>query len=210
MRFLKYISEEQNKVQEWVEALQHSCGQYLKESPKGSPPLYRGLNKPIAGDGIAVISVNLRHRAPRDTALDYHNMINEYFTERFGYPFRNGVFATTSEATASMYGTANFMIPADGYEILGSPTIEDMTQFISEIEYEVSRSLGDGEELLPDLIHEVLWDELDRHTWLTNLPSLLKRARGCEFMFFVDKYVAVAQDSEVGMAVLQKLGVIEW
>jgi hypothetical protein len=208
MRFLRYISEERQSTEKWVETIKSSCQQYLSESPPGSRPLLRGLHNPVE-DGIAIIRVNLQDRPPRDTNLEYHKIINQYFIDRFGYPFRNGVFATTSEPQASMYGEPHYFIPVGQYRVLGSPTVEDMTDLVSEIEYMIDRNNDDnGFEMDINDYSELIISELDEHAWLTSLPDLLKRARGCEWMFYVERYLAISRSRNPGLEALIKLGLV--
>ena len=117
----------------FMETVKSDCQPYLQAIDYAlyDRMLYRG----VIGTTKEYIAktVRLEDRAPKDINLDLHNMINEYFNEYYGAPFRNSIHVTADEPQAWEYayggyksGSVYTIFPVGNYDFLWSPKISDM------------------------------------------------------------------------------------
>ena len=65
-------------------------------------------------------------RKPTSTNPEHHAIWNNWFTENFGHPYRNGIFVTGDQLVASTYGTMYHIFPIGQYSILWNPKVGDL------------------------------------------------------------------------------------
>lgn len=153
--------EETSNTRKVAEILIRDCSQYLRDVDYAVDTyrLYRGMGNRNTETSESVIpdvlyfneiDVN-RKRKPTDVKIKYHNMLNDYFTKNYGYPFRNGVFVTGNINAAKKYGYLVVIFPIDGYKFAWSPDVDDMIYFRKdnyskilndEVEYKTSDMKG--------------------------------------------------------------------
>ena len=104
----------------FLEAIQYKTDTYK---------LFRGAGK---STNPAVILPGFRqNRKPSDTPLKIHKAVNKVFRNKFGVPFRNGIFATGSYDQASAYGNRVYIvIPCHEFKFLWSPGVHDLYDFM--------------------------------------------------------------------------------
>lgn len=103
------------------------CQPYLKQTEPGRY-MYRGLGDPGRGSIEPMLKkdVRLDKRTPMDSTDDLHALINDYFIEKHGAPFRNAMFATGDRALAGEYGKIYSVFPIGNFEFLWSPDVKDL------------------------------------------------------------------------------------
>ena len=70
--------------------------------------------------------VRLDNRSPNAMDFDMHTVLNNYFTEEFGEPFRNAIFASGDNDNAETFGYSYFIFPIGRFTFLWSPHIDDL------------------------------------------------------------------------------------
>jgi len=134
MKFKKYISLNEYKYYEdawkdfkndWFKILKN-CKSYLKEfeSSGSKISLYRG-NKYLGKSLVKKDSRLESNRIPSDTPQEVHEISNRIFKKIFGWPVRNGVFATSNQANAIEYGRLWMFFPIGNYKYVWSTKYED-------------------------------------------------------------------------------------
>lgn len=99
------------------------CQPYLSEQTFNVHPLYRGI---VTSTNETMIKKRRRRdREPLSTTKEMHQVINQWFIDKFGKPYRNGVFATP-QPKVNLYGTKHEMFPIDQYSICWSPHVSDL------------------------------------------------------------------------------------
>jgi hypothetical protein len=101
----------------YIEVLKHTDGAPLFRGYKGS----RFTNV----EGFNVIEPNL-NRVPVDTPRVLHDALNQSFKRAFGFPYRNGVFASSSYDDARYYGPVYAVFPIGELHYIWSKQISDL------------------------------------------------------------------------------------
>ena len=71
-------------------------------------------------------AVRLDSRRPQEMDVQHHDTINNYFTEAFGEPFRNALFATGDSDASNYFGSNYFIFPIGKFTFLWSWEIDDL------------------------------------------------------------------------------------
>jgi hypothetical protein len=79
---------------------------------------------------------------PRDTKRTIHNAVNEFFTEKFGWPARNGLFVSGDARQALIYGKVYAIFPVGEFKCLWSPDVDDLTSTYDIYQTEARRVHG--------------------------------------------------------------------
>lgn len=102
-----------------VDKFYADCGPFIKE--------IRGIKQkylPKHGSIISPLGWEVRRiiarEKPRDTPIELHDIMNDYFEERFGWRARSeSIFTTGDLATAARYGTVALCFPiGENYQTL--------------------------------------------------------------------------------------------
>ena len=80
--------------------------------------------------------VRLIDRTPAASSDDTHKMLNNRFTELYGEPFRNAMFATGSERKTWTYGLPFQIFPIGEFTFLWSPTVGDLWAQLEIVKYQ--------------------------------------------------------------------------
>jgi len=68
-----------------------------------------------------------KDRKPKDTPMEIHEWIDEWFYKKFGIKARsNSIFCSFNEKISKDYGNPYYIIPIGKYSTIASPTIEDL------------------------------------------------------------------------------------
>jgi hypothetical protein len=161
------------------------------------------VNQTILYRGLAHDSTNMKilqcphNRKPRNTSIVFHNMLEKYFKDRFGIPYRSSsIFATGSKDNAMAY-TNHFsvaglhaMFPIGSPKFCWSPNIDDLTVHF-EI-YDDKAVLHEGNII----------KELDRCQYREgDMKSAI--ASGCEIMIHGDCYALDMGSSNINLSQLE-------
>jgi hypothetical protein len=129
MRLEQYITEKRSPVdipgydmEKNASIIKTDCQPFFKENTSGRF-LYRGTNKSI---GEIEKIIPRKERKPSDMPRFLHNELNIVFAKKFGWPVRNGVFATSDDREAEEYGDLYLFFPIGNYKYVWSPKIPDL------------------------------------------------------------------------------------
>lgn len=131
---LSEIFVNDNDLSHIVSQIKRDCAPFVEVLKQNhGRPLFRGSDtgRPEVGH-MKLISPRLE-RKPKDTPADIHNFMNQLFVEAFGYPYRNGIFTTSSQSTAAAYGTVCVVFPIGELKFIWSKSINDLFYQIDEI-----------------------------------------------------------------------------
>ena len=142
MRLKQYLKEGKDS-KEILAILYEDCFPFLKEIKGTDEFLYRGVSLSVSD--ILKRTTRLEDRRPKDTPEWMHEVLNNAFESKFGWPARNGVFATSDIDDAEKYGTAYLFFPIGKYEYVWSPTVEDLTVELGSLA---------NEEAWDELVHD--------------------------------------------------------
>ena len=126
------------ELKKGIALIKRDCQPYLSQV---SDPmkLRRGVSRTtqkIDPDGTPVFNkkkAHLDNRYPRGSYMSvHHDIVNEYFTKTFGFPFRNGVMAIGDQIKASEFGTDVAIFPIGEFKFLWSPRVRDLNNAISD------------------------------------------------------------------------------
>ncbi len=121
MRFAEFIQEH---IDFDAEKFKQECAPYFEAIDKPTRIMFHG----DAGGAKDISIVDFKPRnKPKSTLKEIHNEINKYLEERFGWPFRNGLFVTGSENQAAEFGKPFAIIPIGKFEWLCNTQIRDFT-----------------------------------------------------------------------------------
>ena len=105
-----------------IQHLKTTCSHTWQAFTETNRPLYRGsraVDTGAAKYGEASYSTVIRRKkvesGKTDTGPKTTEIINDYFIDKFGYPFRFGMFATGSFGIARDYGAVSVIFPHDGF-----------------------------------------------------------------------------------------------
>jgi len=156
--------------------------------------LYRGIKN--ATDKFGKKTVRLTDRSPMDTPQELHDELNAYFDQKYGHPYRNGVFATPRKKNAEFYGTSFSIYPIGNYEMIHNEKIMDLTDQVV-VTYQELKHWGEKPP-----IGKFLEDNWPPYS--TNNP---KRAAlsGNESMIWCKEYYYLAQSLATDFYIYMKL-----
>lgn len=141
-----------------ADILHRDCEMFLNETKpqrsEGSksgylPVFYRGHK--IKNDSILKRRPRKENRRPKDTPQELHDMLNEMFVKKFGWPVRNGVFATTNYEQDKEYGDVSVFMPIGEYKYAWSPKVTDLYMDLNDTFI--------GEYTIPDFYSEDMKSE---------------------------------------------------
>lgn len=173
MKFEKYILNEATKlsynIDEIVEAIKNDCKPYLKDLGglyKKHPFLSGRNNNPYDFSRGTV----RKDRMPKDTPVELHDIIDNWFYKRFGIKARsNSIFCGLSLGGLSQYGLVKMIFPIGKYTAISSSNIIDLFSEIEDAFTNLGIRAGSG---LKDDWHDLL-DE-DKQTIINSVIHILE------------------------------------
>jgi len=141
-----------------AERIKRDCQPYLKQNKNAmiSRSLYRGVKTHNEDPLTIQKSVRLDDRQSSDSDVRIHDFFNKHFTEMFGAPFRNAMFASGSSGAASDYGDNVYIIfPKGEFQYLWSDVVDDLysNTLVGPDDLEDPKALSPGSELYNHLYH---------------------------------------------------------
>jgi|694.fasta_scaffold00131_5 hypothetical protein len=107
MRLVELLTDDSNPAS----LIKRDCGPFLKAFINlNGTPIYRGVNQELTKE-IVKISPRTNNRRPSDTIIQIHQYLNDKFMEKFGFPFRNGIFVCGNKLATEVYGTPVVVFP---------------------------------------------------------------------------------------------------
>ena len=129
MRLQQYLNEvfDEDIAKERIELIWKKCQPFLKQMKSSNFEnenlLYSGRR---TGSQFAKKKVR-KNRRPKDTPLDIHEWVDEWFYNKFGIRARsNTVFCINNRNYAMTYGKAYVVFPIGKFEVIWSHAIEDL------------------------------------------------------------------------------------
>lgn len=190
MRFKDFLKEDDD-VENQVfneEQFKKDCAYYIELMKGKKGYLYRGIEQKIDSIPSASLHTFKPRTEPVGSSKRLHNLANQFFEKKFGYPFRNGMFTTGSEIHTEHYGRPYIIIPCGKFQWLSNPDIFDMfAEFLHQRDL-IKRTDLDRKELYQhaeDITIELMEESPN---WYHNkdLPECI--ASGAEIMVVCDKY----------------------
>lgn len=222
MRTTEFIIEDFATEQTLLNAagtIKQNCQPYLKLNKDAmiSRSLYRGVKPPggfsVTGAGDANFirkDIRLTDRRPSDMDEDIYEFFNKYFTEMYGAPFRNAMFASGSSGDAADYGAVYVIFPIGEFQYLWSDTIEDL---YTELHKLYDEHPIDGYDILQKQEALALGSELhnDLYDYVTSYQTdELEKAilSSHEIMIRAQSYYGIHIDVQYNLELTNKLNEI--
>jgi len=128
MRLQQFINEKTVDPEQLISTLHKDCSDYFKNIRYGVKS-FRGAHLPLGT--IYIKKTPRKNRKPKDTDPMIHKVLDEMFYNKFGWHVRSeGVFATASLDNAEEFGTAYYFYPSNGFKMVWSNYIDDITGFL--------------------------------------------------------------------------------
>lgn len=166
-----------------ISVIHQECGPFLSaiDSQIDEYVLYRGIanvrpENRIPNTDLYYSTGYRDDRKPKMMPTKLHNRLNDMFLKKFGFAFRNGVFATGSQVQAEDYGTVYQFFPAGRIHFCWSPKITDLSLTVDK---ELDRL--DGRD------PTAMLDELINTYQTTDLKQAISSGR--EIMFVCEKSI---------------------
>ena len=129
-----------------LQLISANCQEYLvtlRTCSKGSI-LLRGYKKEIVR--VKKFYHDLEDRTPLNTPKEIHNSINQFYSPRFGWKVRNGIFCygynlENEKAKDLGYGPFYIFFPVGKFDFVYSPTFFDMYGYINESDDELDTTI---------------------------------------------------------------------
>lgn len=115
--------------------------------------MYRGINS----DDVDVDQINqfVPRSKPLASSRKFHTEVNEFLEQKFGHPFRNGLFVTGNKSTASEYaddGGIYIVVPVGKFEWLTNTQFYDLYNLVLEAEHKNGWSYEKAEQEIIDQV----------------------------------------------------------
>lgn len=140
-----FLKENLQLPEDIVALIHKDCQPFLHEMGNDlSHLLYRGVSKkslqrakPTNIPNLYIVPGYYDNRNPRDTAIEVHIEINKRFVQKFGVPFRNGVFVVGDSGLTGAYGNElAVIIPIGNFKYCWSPKVMDLFSELEDFEFE--------------------------------------------------------------------------
>lgn len=128
-----------------IKLIKRDCQPFLSQVDKPFS-LVRGLSMSYNKGLFIKKQIRLDDRQPREMTQYRHDAINKYFTEKFGVPFRNAMFANGNEDEDigfNIFGAPWHVFPIGDFKFLWSSGVDDMNYHTGRW---IADSLGDPED----------------------------------------------------------------
>ena len=204
--------KEETKEAVTPEEIVENCSEFIQimgEDHIEEYILYRGINSPIDIEKPIRKSIR-KNRKPRDTPQIIHELFSEYFEYNFNInPRGNGLPVTGSHKEAADYGNGSVfaVIPENGWNVVWSPHIEDLTMdagdFISDrynIPFQSLKKIKNNDELEQIIgtdfsnFKEDLYKFLDRANFQEGKENIKKAISSRNEIFLLGKSYILIDD----------------
>ena len=132
-KFKNYITDSrypQTNFEHITDIIKKDCGSFVKELKKNMILLFSGRDEQV---NFTKKSVR-KNRTPRDTPIEIHDFIDNWFNKKFGIRARsNTVFCSATESSTSDYGEAYIIFPIGNYTTISSNKVSDLYSKIETI-----------------------------------------------------------------------------
>ena len=190
--FKQFLSEDKAFDDFDLDKFKKDCAFYLGElkGSQGNLVMYRGAS--FKGTKNWAINKWEARWSPMSTPDYIHKKLNEFFTEKFGEPIRNWIFASGHNAVATVYGKAYAIFPIGKFEWISGINKEskDMTSFFWDTKD--ATPIDNKNDPSGDKRMESTWDrmlsKLKHFRWYHNTDIKECLRAGNEIMFKCGEY----------------------
>jgi len=128
MKFIKYLTEAV-KFEEMVSAIEIDCKPFINDWKKLNTSKW--LMSGRKGNSTFEKQSVRTDRLPKDTPIEIHEMVDDWFYKKFGVRSRsNSVFVTFNPNMTYRYGNLHLIFPIDQYKAISSKTVEDLFDIV--------------------------------------------------------------------------------
>jgi len=140
--FADYLNEKITDTEEIIYLIKKDCKPFLKDwQTKYNKKFLFSARKNKTVD-FAKNRVR-KDRVPRDTPVEAHNWLDNYFKKKFGIKFRsNSLFCSFDRDTISTYGMLYYIFPIGNYKMLSSSLIVDAYSSLDDIGFRITKDFG--------------------------------------------------------------------
>lgn len=125
MRLNQYLNEE-IEIDEALDMIQDQCDPFIKLMRK-TDVIYRGVNNSGAKAYEPIKKfMHSEGRIPLSTPKAIHNELNNIFTEKFGWPVRDGIFCSFGMGNITIYGLPHYIFGIGKVQYCYSTEIDDL------------------------------------------------------------------------------------
>jgi hypothetical protein len=121
------LREEFNEIEiidSLIFSIKKDCKPFLNEIKSAGRFLYRGLKRHIKD--YAILKSHLEDRNTKNMPIEAHEYLNKQFKKKFGWPVRNGVFASFDIDMTASYGDPYLFFPIGKYKYAYSKKVVDL------------------------------------------------------------------------------------
>lgn len=129
MRLQEYII---NESEQTFKKVLSKCSDIVKIYKNSEMYLYRGIDAYAYANKDIIKKKPRKRREPKDTPIEIQKIADSIFYKKFNWkPRSQGVFVTSNYSDALSYGVPYIFLPINGYNFLWSPTVDDLTAYLS-------------------------------------------------------------------------------
>lgn len=173
MRFKDYLLERFDPAFD-EDKFKEECAFYFEQMNGRKLLMLHGTDEEV----IPGKRLSFRQRdKPRDSNENLHDLANDLMEEKFGKPFRNGLFVTGKKSFASEFGrNTAFIVPIGKFEWLSSPDIRDLTFVYTRHLYKNGIPLDYSLKLWNKEAGDATLEDMKKARWYHNmdLPKCLE------------------------------------
>jgi hypothetical protein len=196
--FKQFINEEDESTFN-LEKFKKDCAPFLEllKGTKGKKLLYRG-------DKHAPKDFDIREwherKRPVDMPSQVHDVLNGYFWQKYGEPFRNWTFGSGDIGVAGAYGDLTAIFPIGKFEWFG--TLDHRFSDLTQLHSDIWNDMLNNQRKLPyekqanntkekyELTSTELINDIENSDWEFNTNFLRLLSSTNEIMWKCDKYYA--------------------
>jgi hypothetical protein len=167
--------------QKTIAGIKKDCQPYLTQIDSDilQYPLYRGMG--TAEQPALKKKVRLAGRKPMDTPDNVHSMLNNSFTQLFGAPFRDSMFASGSFHVTNDYGNLYLVFPIGDFEFIWSSDVVDLFSehgdYLNGISQNTHPTL-DSQVVMTEWVHDLGYQNTDLQKAIQSHHELMIRCSG--------------------------------
>lgn len=157
---LHEVLDTSDALEHIVETIKLHCAPYIQVLKQtNGEGLFRGSAGGYAESGHIKLISPRTSRIPKDTPADIHKFMNDHFTQKFNFPYRNGIFTTGNRSNATFYGSVNAIFPAGELKFIWSPKVDDLLYVVERIydkeEYDDTDTIAQHPQLAQEFMNIV-------------------------------------------------------
>lgn len=139
MRFKNYITESDINIEEIQSIIEKDCKPFIDDWKRLNISKWLMSGRTVSTQ-FKKFSVRT-DRKPKDTPIDIHNMVDDWFYKKFGIKARsNVVFVTFDPDLTEDFGELYLIFPIGQYKVISSASVVDLYMTIEDAMYDIMGS----------------------------------------------------------------------